>query len=59
MSVRRTREPQKIPVSEIARGLACDSRVRAKELAEDRFRHGPRSGAGSRSQLEVGRLYVE
>jgi hypothetical protein len=59
MSVPRTREPQKIPVSEIARGLACDSRVRAKELAEDRFRHGPRSGAGSRSQLEVEQLYVE
>jgi hypothetical protein len=59
MSVRRTREPQKIPVSEIARGLACDSRVRAKGLAEDRFRHGPRSGAGPRSQLEVEQLYVE
>src|SRR5260370_37824282 len=30
MSAPRTREPQKIPVREIARGLACDSRVHAR-----------------------------
>ena len=59
MSVPRTRELPKIPVSEIARGLACDSRVHANELADDRFRRGPRSSAGSRSHLEVGQLYVE
>jgi hypothetical protein len=46
MSVPRTRKPQKISVSEIARGLACDSRVHAKELANDRFRGGPLSSAG-------------
>ena len=59
MSVPRTRELPKIPVSEIARGLTCDSRVHANELADDRFRRGHRSGAESPSQWEAGQLYVE
>jgi len=59
MPVPRTREPRKTPVSGMARGLACDSRVHAKELADDRFSRGPRSSAESPSQLEAGQLYVE